>query len=210
MHRSVALLLIVPLFALLPASCVKKKDSGEAAKGTTASAPASTEQVAGNAPSPSTPQPPVDPVTGLTAVALRKAAPEISSPILDGSSWSLTGSKGKVVLVDFWATWCPPCRKGIPHLIDLQKEYGSRGLQVIGISLDQQGKPVVDPFVRDAKINYPIIIDAAGKYAALYGGVEGIPTLFMIDRSGRIARTVVGYVPKEVLAPAVQTLLNEG
>lgn len=139
----------------------------------------------------------------------RKPAPDIQGTAIDGSAWRLGDRKGKVVIVDFWATWCGPCRRTIPHLIDLQKEYGGRGLEVLGISLDRGGPALVSPFMQQAGINYPVIVDGAGKWANQFGGVEGIPTFFLIDRDGRTAGQMIGALPKETIAQAVESLLKE-
>jgi cytochrome c biogenesis protein CcmG/thiol:disulfide interchange protein DsbE len=98
----------------------------------------------------------------------------------------------------------------IPHLIEMQKSYGGRGVSIVGISLDQNGRTAVEPFVSQAGINYPILLDPQSRYADLFGGVEGIPTFFLIDRNGRIAARQVGAGPKEALAQAIETLLSEG
>ncbi len=140
----------------------------------------------------------------------RRPAPDIQATGIDGSTWRLGDRKGKVVIVDFWATWCGPCRRTIPHLIDLQKEYGGRGLEVLGISLDRGGPTLVSPFMQQAGINYPVIVDGEGKWANQFGGVEGIPTFFLIDRSGRTAGQMVGALPKESIVQAVESLLKEG
>jgi thiol-disulfide isomerase/thioredoxin len=139
----------------------------------------------------------------------RVEAPPIADRILGGSSWDLAGHRGKVVMVDFWATWCGPCRRAVPDLINLQNKFGGEGFQLIGISLDR-ADALVAPYIERSGINYPVIVDAEGRYARLYGGVEVIPTFFLVDRRGRIAAQVVGGRPHEVIEEAVQTLLAEG
>lgn len=119
-------------------------------------------------------------------------APDFSLPTTNGKTLKLSDYKGKVIIVDFWATWCPPCRKGIPDLIELKKKYGSKGLEVIGISVDQENtKADVVPFVKDKGINYPVVY-GNGNVAQQYGGIESIPTTFVIDRKGKIVATYVG------------------
>jgi thiol-disulfide isomerase/thioredoxin len=93
--------------------------------------------------------------------------------------------KGKVVVVDFWATWCPPCRAEIPGYTQLQKKYGNDGLVIVGVSLDQAGPDVVKAFADKNGINYPLVMGDESIVGA-FGGVEGIPTTFLIDRSGQI------------------------
>ena len=100
---------------------------------------------------------------------------------------------GKWVVLNFWATWCPPCREEIPGYIELTKKYGKDGLVIIGISLDQAGPGVVRPFVAKSGINYPIVMGDDTTVAA-FGGVEGIPTTFLIDREGLIRDKKVGMM----------------
>lgn len=102
---------------------------------------------------------------------------------------------GKVVMLDFWATWCGPCRMEIPGFIELQKQYADKGLVVIGVSLDQDGASAVKPFIEKLGINYPIVLGDEVIVSA-FGGIEGIPTTFIIDRAGNIVRKHVGYAPK--------------
>ncbi|MBM3286944.1 MAG: TlpA family protein disulfide reductase [Candidatus Eisenbacteria bacterium] len=146
----------------------------------------------------------------LIAPGSRVMAPGIDAVSLDGSRWRLSDKKGKVVLIDFWATWCGPCRKTIPELIELRNELGPWGLEVVGISLDQKGPAVVDPFVKRSGINYPVVVDSQGRYARLYGGVDAIPTFFLVDRSGRTAYQMTGAAPKASMVRAIEALLQEG
>lgn len=116
--------------------------------------------------------------------------------------------KGKVVVVDFWATWCPPCREEIPGYIALQKQYGPEGLVVIGISLDQQGPDVVKAFAAKFGINYPLVMGDE-KVVAAFGGVEGIPTTFLIDRHGQIRDRKVGMEEKADYEGKILSVLRE-
>lgn len=125
----------------------------------------------------------------------------------DGKDVSLADYRGKVVLVDFWATWCPPCRKGIPDLIELQKQYGDKFV-VIGISLDREKtlKDVV-PFVESYKINYPVVY-GTDEVVNHFGGVEAIPTAFMLDQNGKVVSKHVGLQPKSVIEEEIKALIN--
>ena len=145
----------------------------------------------------------------LVESSKRVAAPKVQSASLGGGEWRLSDQRGKVVIVDFWATWCGPCRITIPHLVELSDKYAAQGLVVVGISLDRGGEGLVGPFVKQMGIRYPVIVDEPGRFANAFGGVEGIPAFFLIDRSGRIAGHMVGAGPKEMLEEAVRSLLAE-
>lgn len=112
---------------------------------------------------------------------------------LDGKVVKLSDYRGKTVILDFWATWCAPCRKGIPDLIELQNEH--KDIQVIGISVDQNPQEVVPDFVKEFKINYPILISES-IVLEKYGGIDAIPTTFVISKEGKIVSKYVGLVPK--------------
>ena len=137
-----------------------------------------------------------------------KGAPAPPWQLLDlnGKPVSLSDFKGKVVILDFWATWCPPCREEIPHFIDLQKRYGNQGLAVVGISLDQGGPEVVASFVKDNGINYPVVM-ANDEVPTLYGNIEVIPTTFVINPTGEIVKQYVGLTDISVIEGDVKKLL---
>lgn len=124
---------------------------------------------------------------------------------LDGKSVKLSDFRGKVIVLDFWATWCPPCRKGIPDLVDIQKSID--GVQIIGITVDRNPKEVVPDFIKEYNINYPILIGNEEVYKN-YGGIEAIPTTFIIDKNGRIINKHVGLVSKETLLCDIKIGLN--
>jgi peroxiredoxin len=133
-------------------------------------------------------------------------APEFSLADIKGNVVNLSDYKGKVVIIDFWATWCPPCRKGIPDFVELQSEYGEENLVVLGISVDQGDLSVVPAFAKEYKINYPVLY-ATMEVVSTYGGVSGIPTTFIIDRDGKVRNRFVGYRPKNIFKSEIDTLL---
>jgi peroxiredoxin len=148
--------------------------------------------VATSAPQPSLP------------VDAASAAPAFTLTDIKGKSVSLSDFKGKVVILDFWATWCPPCKREIPDFINLQKEYGARGLQVVGIALDEPGK--VQAFASQNGINYPVLL-GTDDIAWKYGGIQGIPTTFVIDKTGKIAAKFEGYRPRDVFESEIKKRL---
>jgi peroxiredoxin len=133
-------------------------------------------------------------------------APDFTLPTTDGKSLKLSSLKGKVVILDFWATWCPPCREGIPDLIQLKKKYGKKGFEIIGISVDSQTKEEVIPFAKENGINYPIVYFNQAVIQQ-YGGIESIPTSFVLDKQGKIIASYQGLKPIEVYEEHIKKLL---
>ena len=127
--------------------------------------------------------PPGPPGTGAPA-------PVVRATDLDGHPFSLAALKGRVVIVDFWASWCGPCRKSLPGLDALQAKYGSRGLQVVGVSLDETQEAATD-FLANVPVHFPILQDASGTTGQAFG-VVAMPTAFLLDREGRIAARFEG------------------
>ncbi len=136
-----------------------------------------------------------------------RAAPAFTTADLSGRPLSLAAYRGKVVLLDFWATWCVPCREEIPHFVALQKKYGDRGFAVIGISMDDAPAPVVR-FSRELAVNYPIAVGDA-KLAERYGGILGLPVAFLIDREGRIRQRHDGQTDPAVFEREIVELLGK-
>jgi peroxiredoxin len=136
-------------------------------------------------------------------------APNFLLRDLNGRQVELSSTKGKMVILDFWATWCPPCVREIPHFVELYEKYGNRGLVILGVSTDRKGVSVVNSFVRRHKVNYPILM-ADVKVKEAYGGIRSIPTTFVIDKTGKIQRRYVGYRDKAVFEADIKALLVPG
>ena len=137
-------------------------------------------------------------------------APEFSLTDITGKPLKLTDYRGKVVMLDFWATWCGPCRVEIPGFVELQKRYGGQGLAIIGISMDDtsDASSVVD-FYKQFQMNYPVAI-GSDRLGELYGGVLGLPTTLVIGRDGRIYSKHVGATDIDVFETEIKQLLAEG
>ena len=137
-----------------------------------------------------------------------KPAPGWELKDLDGKTIHSSDFKGKVVVLDFWATWCPPCRAEIPGFVALQTKYRAQGLAVIGVSVDQAGADTVKAFAEKLMINYPVVLTDA-KIVEAYGGIEGLPTTFVIDRSGRIVKQHLGFTEKSEIESEIAPLLKQ-
>jgi cytochrome c biogenesis protein CcmG/thiol:disulfide interchange protein DsbE len=136
------------------------------------------------------------------------SAPAVTFRMLDGSAQRLDALRGQVVLVNFWATWCPPCRAEMPGF---QKVYDARradGFTVVGVSMDEGPRPQVAAFLRDRTITYPVAVATADVVAA-FGGINSFPTSFLIDRRGRVRYAVRGIFASPALRAAVDRLLAE-
>src|SRR5260221_8321930 len=151
----------------------------------------------------------------LVVMKAGDVAPEIKVKNLQDKSVTLGAYKGKVVLVNFWATWCDPCREEIPWLIEMQDKYGPKGFTVLGIAMDEEGKPVVAPFVAkeryDVKgqklpMNYPIVIGNES-VAEKVGGLLGYPTSVLISKDGKQLKRVTGIINEEEISKLVEGVL---
>ncbi|MGA2597854.1 MAG: TlpA disulfide reductase family protein [Bryobacteraceae bacterium] len=122
---------------------------------------------------------------------IHKPAPDFALKDRDGATVHLSDYKGKVVMLDFWATWCGPCKIEIPWFMEFEQQYKDKGFAVLGVSMDEGGWDDVKPYIEERKINYRILL-GDDKVDHEYGGIDSLPTTFLIDRSGKIAAVHVG------------------
>jgi thiol-disulfide isomerase/thioredoxin len=134
-------------------------------------------------------------------------APDFTLESLDGNSVRLSDLRGKAVLLNFWATWCGPCKIETPWLVELQNQYGSQGLQVIGVAMDDSGKEDIAKFAKDMGVNYPVLL---GKEAVgdAYGGVPALPESFFIGRDGKIVDKIIGLKGKGEIEDSIKKALD--
>lgn len=137
-----------------------------------------------------------------------KSAPDFTLKTLDGKDLKLSDLRGKAVVLNFWATWCPPCKVELPWFVDLQKQYGSQGLQIVGISEDEGGKEKVEQFVKEMGVNYTVAVDDSN-VSEKYGDVEDLPTTFYIDRSGKIVQFAMGLVDRSEIEQNMKSALSQ-
>jgi thiol-disulfide isomerase/thioredoxin len=151
--------------------------------------------------------------TKETSSAAAEASVQI--PTMEGTNTSLDQYKGKVVLVNFWATWCAPCRIEIPWLIEFNEKYGPKGLVILGVAMDDEGNQVVQPYVRDRRfdvnshpkaMNYPILLGNS-KIAEKFGGILGMPTSMLYSRDGKKIKTIVGLTDHDDLSKTLDSQL---
>jgi len=134
-------------------------------------------------------------------------APDFALVNTDGKQIKLSDYRGKVVILDFWATWCPPCREEIPDFVELQKEYAF-DLQILGVSLDTDTKADVKPFIKKYKMNYPVLFGTM-EVVRDYGDIQSIPTTFVIDQEGNIVNSFIGFHEKSIFKAEIVKLLKK-
>ncbi|MDD2540851.1 MAG: TlpA disulfide reductase family protein [Desulfuromonadaceae bacterium] len=150
-------------------------------------------------------------VTGRADAAPRsgQASPNFKVVSTTGQKISLENYRGYVLIVDFFATWCPPCRQSIPHLVEMNRKYGKQGLQVLGLSVDEDGVDAIKSFADEFQVNYPLAL--AGDSTTTDFGIRSVPVMYLIDKKGKIAEVYRGYfddMPR-VLEQAIKRLLAE-
>lgn len=144
---------------------------------------------------------------GLKPESQRTKAPDFTLKDAQGRAVRLSDFRGQVVLLDFWATWCGPCKIEIPWFIDLQRRHKDKGFTVLGVAMDDEGWDVVKPFVERMGVNYRVVM-GNDPTAQLYGGISSLPTTFMIDREGRVAAVHVGVSGRREFDEGVEALLQ--
>ena len=143
-----------------------------------------------------------------TTAESRKAAASFTLPDSNGVRVVLADYKGKVVLLNFWATWCGPCKIEIPWFVEFNKTYKDRGFSVLGVSLDDDGWKSVKPYLAGKKMDYPVVVGNE-QVSQSYGGIDSLPTTFIIDQAGRIAFVHMGLVGKDTYEKEIRSLLGE-
>lgn len=142
---------------------------------------------------------------GILEPRERTAVPNVTLPTLQGKPFSFQELKGKVILLNFWATWCLPCQWEMPLMEKLYQAYKAKGFVVVAISLDREGAPVVEPFVKERKLTYPVLLDPSLNGARQFG-VIGLPATFLVGPDGFIKG--VTYGPKEWDGPEARALIE--
>lgn len=146
--------------------------------------------------------------TGATPrIAKSTVAPDFSLESLDGKRVRLSDLRGKAVLLNFWATWCGPCKIEMPWFVELQNQYGAQGLQILGVAMDDASKEDIAKFAKDMGVNYPILI---GKESIgdQYGGIPALPETFFIGRDGKMVDKIIGLRSKSDIEDDVKKALN--
>jgi thiol-disulfide isomerase/thioredoxin len=153
---------------------------------------------------------------GATSEASEAALSTVPIKDLNDHDVTLAQYKGKVVLVNFWATWCEPCRIEIPWMIEFQKKFGPQGFTILGVSMDEDGKKAVVPFLEKQRfdvdgqkvaMNYPILL-GSDQIAEKFGGIIGLPTSMLFTRDGKKVKTIIGLVNHDQIEKTIESLLS--
>lgn len=148
-----------------------------------------------------------DEKAGVRPVKDRTRVADLNFPELNGGSWRLSEHRGDVVLINYWASWCGPCREETPGLIDLARNYRYKGLSIVGIAMDDGGRPAVESFLREFHLPYPVLMPNLASPSA--PAVDALPTTVLVDRNGLVAKSYVGAVSESVFRADVDHLLAE-
>ena len=210
--RNISILLLLAVAATIVSSCARKGEQGAEQRGATSAAPSTAtsgggEQSGGGSPA-------MVHVASITSVegSLQqnaKIAPNFAWKGVDGAEHSLKEYSGKVVVINFWGTWCGPCRAELPDIVKIRDEMVDHGVEVIGLNVGESGRPGVTPenhvaqFAKQNNIHYPLIL-ASDEVIAAYGGIEGVPTTFVINGKGEIVEKMVGARPEQVFRDAIK------
>ncbi len=144
---------------------------------------------------------------GIKTEKDRRAAPDFALKDSTGKTVKLSDFRGKVVLLNFWATWCGPCKMEVPWFMEFEQKHKDQGLVILGVAMDDDGWDVVKPYLERYRVNYRVVMGTP-EVADLYGGVESLPTTFLLDREGRVARTHIGLVSKKDYQDDIDQLLG--
>ncbi len=146
-------------------------------------------------------------VSGVAGNVQGQAAPDFQLQTLDGKNMKLSDFHGKAILLNFWATWCGPCKSEMPWFVELQKQYGPEGLQIVGVAMDDSSTEDITKFVKEMGVNYPILLgkESVGQS---YGGVGVLPTTFFIDREGKFVAREFGLQSRSVFVDHIKQALN--
>lgn len=145
---------------------------------------------------------------GAVHAGVPEQMPQFALPsAIDDTVIDSSQHKGKILLINFWATWCGPCREEIPSLVSLQSEHGAKGFSVIGIAMDESSRKAVDKFAKKTGITYPVAMGNT-KTARAFGGIAGIPQSFLVNRDGIVVKSYMGLVEKDQLEQDIAPLLK--
>ena len=140
------------------------------------------------------------------AAIAQDRAPNFSLMTSSGQTVELKKLQGKAVVVNFWATWCGPCRAEIPGMAEIYGKYKDKGVEIVGVSLDDRGWSVVNPFVQKLGIPYPVVL-GNDQVVQAYGGIDAIPTTFFVDKKGTVVKKHVGYMSKDDFEKILRSVL---
>lgn len=146
---------------------------------------------------------------GATGQLIGQVAPDFELPSLEGKNVKLSNFRGKAVLLNFWATYCGPCKIEMPWFVELQKQYGPQGFQIVGVAMDDASTEDIAKFAKEMGVNYPILLgkESVGQS---YGGVGVLPTTFFVDRDGKITDREFGLQSRSVFVDNIKKALSQG